>query len=83
MVNAHLLSLEPDHGVSQQVGDVKLPPLLNDVPMLADIPPADVREEEAPAGIVWVSVRLRVLVMDSVVPRPLEDVVLQGEGRPE
>lgn len=79
----HLLSLEPDHRVSQQVGNVQLPPLLDDIPVLADKQPPDVREEEAAPGVVGVSVRLRVLVVDAVVPGPLEDVVLQRECRPE
>lgn len=83
MVSVHLLSLEPDHRISQQVGDVKLPPLLDNIPMLADKQPPDMGEEEAPAGVVGISVRLRVLVVDSVVPGPLEDVVLQRECRPE
>ena len=83
MVSVHLLSLEPDHRISQQVGDVKLPPLLDNIPMLADKQPPDMGEEEAPAGVVGISVGLRVLVVDSVVPGPLEDVILQRECRPE
>lgn len=45
--------------------------------MLAHEQPANVGEEEAPHGIVWVCVRFRELVMDTVVPDPLIDVVLQ------
>lgn len=37
-------------------------------------------EEEASAGIVGVSIGLRVLVMDPVVPRPLKDVILESHG---
>lgn len=55
--------------------------------MLAHEEPADVGEEEAPAGVVRVRVRLRVLVVHAVVSAPLVDVVLhkkhggvRGEG---
>lgn len=50
--------------------------------MLANEQPPDVGEEETPAGIVGVSVGLRVLVMNSVVPGPFEDVILQKECKP-
>lgn len=36
VVSIHLLSLEPDHRISQQVSEVKLSPLLNDISMLAN-----------------------------------------------
>lgn len=58
MVCNYLLSLEPDHGISQQVSDVKLSPLLDDISVLANKQPPDVGEEEAPAGVVGVSVSL-------------------------
>lgn len=82
MVSIHLLSLEPDHRISQQVSDIQVSPLLDDISMLPNKQPPDVGEEEAPAGVVGVSVSLRVLVVDSMVPGPLEDVVLQRECRP-
>lgn len=72
----NLLSLEPDDGVVQQVGEVQLPALLDDVAVLAHEEPADVGEEEAAAGVVRVRVRLRVLVVHTVVPAPLVDVIL-------
>lgn len=77
----HLLSLELDHRISKQVSDVKLSPLLNDIWMLANQQPPDVGEEEASARIVGVRICLRVLVVGSVVPGPLEDVILQRECR--
>ena len=58
MVSVHLLSLESDHRISQQVSEVKFSPLLNDIWMFANKEPPDMREEEAPAGIVWVSIGL-------------------------
>lgn len=74
--HSHLLSLEPDDGVIQQVSEIQFPPLLYDVPVLAHEQPADVGEEEATAGIVRVRVRLGVLVVHTVVSAPLVDVVL-------
>ena len=58
MVSVHLLSLESDHRISQEVSDVQLSPLLDDIPMLPNKQPPNVGEEEAPAGIVGVSVSL-------------------------
>lgn len=58
VVSVHLLSLESDHRISQEVSDVQLSPLLDDIPMLPNKQPPNVGEEEAPAGIVGVSVSL-------------------------
>ena len=68
--------MEHDHRVRLQVRHLQLAPLLQDVGVLADEQPADVGEEETPQGIVGVGVRLRVLVVCAVVPRPFVDVVL-------
>lgn len=80
-VSLHLLSLESNHRISQQVSEVKLAPLLDDISMFANKQPPDMGEEETPAGIVRVSIGLWVLVVDSVVPGPLKDVILQREHR--
>lgn len=48
--------------------------------MLAHQQPADVGEEEAPFGIVGVRVGLGELVVDAVVPGPLEYVILVTGG---
>lgn len=47
--------------------------------MFADQQPADVGKEEPPGGIVGVGVRLGVLVVNSVVSRPLIYVILHTE----
>lgn len=73
---SHLLSLEPDNRVVQQVGEIQLPPLLYDIPVLTHKQPANVGEEEATAGIVRVRICLRVLVVHTVVSAPLVDVIL-------
>lgn len=73
-------SLEHHHLVGLQVGQVQLPAFFDDVGMLAHQQPADVGEEEPPFGVVGVRVGLRELVVDAVVPGPLEYVVLITGG---
>jgi len=73
---SHLLSLEPDNRVIKQVSEIQFPPLLYDIPVLPHKQPANVGEEEAAAGVVWVRICLRVLVVHTVVSAPLIDVVL-------
>lgn len=68
--------LEHNHRVCLEVLQLQLASLFDDVGMLADQQPADVGEEEAPLSVVGVGVRLRELVVDSVVPGPLVDVIL-------
>ena len=38
------------------------------------------REEESPGGVVWISGRLAVLVVRSVIPGPRVDGVLRGHA---
>lgn len=75
----HLLSLESDDGVIQQIGEIQLSSLFYDVFVLAHKQPANVGEEEAPHSIVRVCICLGELVVDTVVPGPLIDVILQGK----
>lgn len=42
--------------------------------------PTDVRVKESPMGIVWVSIRLTVFVMDTMVCNPIIKVTLQRKG---
>ena len=48
--------------------------------MLPHHQPSDVCEEEAPLGIVGVSIGLRILVMRSVISDPLQNVVLESKS---
>lgn len=72
-----LLFLEHDDFICLQVRQLQLLALLDDVGVLAYEQPANVSEEKAPHCIVGVGIRLRVLVVNPVVPRPLVDVVLE------
>ncbi len=55
---SHLLPLKHYNFVGQQVIELQLASFLNDVRVLAHQQPADVREEEAPHGVVRVGVGL-------------------------
>ena len=46
--------------------------------VLLDVKPAHVREEESSRGVVWVRVLLRVLVVNTVITRPVVDGALVG-----
>lgn len=75
----HLLSLEHNHFVGQQVLELQLSSPLDDFRVFAHQQPADVGEEEAPRGVVRVAVCLRVLVVHPVIPGPLVDIILWTE----
>jgi hypothetical protein len=72
----HILALESANGISIKVTEVALLALLLNVGMLAHKQPAAVSEEEAPFGVVGVSLSLGVLVMHAMVTAPLNDVIL-------
>lgn len=74
------LLLESEDGVLLQVGHVNTLALGDDVRVLPNQQPADVREEHAPVEVVGVGVGLSVLVVHAVVARPLDHVVLEGDG---
>ena len=72
-------ALEFDQWVFFQITHVDGLSLFDDVGMFSAQKPTDVREEEAPFGVVWVGIRLRELVMDAMVATPLVYVVFQGQ----
>lgn len=75
-----LLPLKHNNFVRLQVVEFELAPFLDDVGVFAHQQPADVREEEAPHGVVRVGLRLRVLVVNPVVSSPFVDIILE-QGR--
>lgn len=75
-----ILPLKHHNFVRQKVSEFQLASFLDDVGVFAHQQPANVREEETPDGVVGVGVRLRVFVVNPVVPGPLEDVILEGHG---
>lgn len=74
--NACSPPLKHNHFICLQVHHLQFPSLFNDVGVFANQQPTDVGEEKPPRGVVGVCVRLRVLVMDAVVPCPLVYVIL-------
>eukprot|EP00968_Pinguiococcus_pyrenoidosus_P003507 scaffold228_cov312-Pinguiococcus_pyrenoidosus.AAC.25 len=72
--------LEHDVAVGLQVREVQLSAGLDHVGVLLEVQPAHVREEEASRGVVRIGVGLRVLVVHPVVPRPVVDGALVGDG---
>lgn len=73
-----LLSLEYQDRVFVQITQVDGFALLDNVRMLADQKPSHMGEEEAPCCVMRIRVRLRVPVVDTVVARPFNDVILKS-----
>lgn len=69
-------SLKHNHFICRQVWQLQFFALFNNIGMFANHQPTNVGEEEPPSGIVGVCVCLGVLVVDTVVPRPLIYVIL-------
>lgn len=74
------LPLEHHHFVGLYVAQVQLLALLYHIWVLAHQQPANVGEEKAPHGVVGVCICLGEFVVDTMVPDPLVDVILQGKG---
>lgn len=71
-----LLLLEHDDGIRFQVGHIDRLSFFLDHDMFSGHEPTHVGEEEASLGVMGVRVGLRVLVVNSVISRPLVDAVL-------
>ena len=74
------LSLEHNNGISSNVIHGNPFPFRVDIPVFLDKQPAHVGKEEPSVGIVGVSVSVGKLMVDSMVPDPFIDVVLQSHG---
>lgn len=71
--------MELDYRIAGDVSHVDEPAFLDAFGVLSQHKPADVCVQEAPVGVMWIAVRLRVLVMDAVVAHPVVDGVLAGD----
>ena len=76
IVVSNILSLIEYDRICQNITTVNHFPASDDFGVLLAHEPSHVREEEASFGVVWISVRLRELVMSSVVSSPYIDVIL-------
>jgi len=74
------LLLESKNWISLQVFNAQLLALLLDILMLAHEEPAHVGEEKSTSGFVRIGIGFAVLVMDSVITRPFDDMILKGES---
>lgn len=70
--------LKHDDGISFEIGVVIKPLLQADVWMLFAGQPADVSKKEAALRVVWISIRVRVLVVDPMTDSPRVHGVLTG-----
>ncbi len=72
--------LQPHHRIGHQVGGVDDGVLRLAVAVLLPEEPADVRVEEAPAGVVRIGVSVGELVVLAVVAGPVQNRVHETEG---
>ena len=76
--NRFLPLLPKNDGIFLQIGHVNSGTLFHHLRMLSEEKPANVREEETSLGVMWIRVAVREFMMNSVVSRPLENVILRS-----
>lgn len=79
LIIQHLLLLEHQDGIGTQIGSINTLSLGLDLWMLLAQQPANVREEEATSSVVWISIGFRVLVMYTMIARPMVGGILEGD----
>lgn len=72
-----ILPLKHHNFVGVQVSKLQLASFLNNVRVFAHQQPANVSKEEAPDGVVRVSISLRIFVVNPVVTSPFKDIILK------
>eukprot|EP00978_Attheya_sp_CCMP212_P027734 scaffold93559_cov49-Attheya_sp.AAC.2 len=73
------LLLKHDKGVFAQITKVQLASGRNHVWVLLDKEPSHVSKEKTSGGIVRISIRLGVFVVNTMVPRPVKNTALIGD----
>lgn len=73
-----LPALPDDNGILLQITHVDRGSLADHIRMFADQEPAHVREEETSLRVMGVRISVREFMMDSVIPHPLVNVILQN-----
>ena len=81
ILQAKLPLLPHDEGVRLKIAHIDGLPLLDDFRVWCKHQPADVREQEPTASIMRIRVRLAVLMVHSVVQRPMIHVALPTQFR--
>lgn len=77
---AKIPSLEHDNSIVVQITQVDLFSLRNDIRVLFNQQPSDVREEETVFGIVRVGIGFGVLMVNTMVPRPFKNIILCSDA---
>lgn len=73
-----LPALPNDNRILLEIAHVDRGTLADDIRMLAYQEPAHVREEEASLRVVRICIRVRKLMMDSVIPHPFVNMILRN-----
>jgi len=81
ILEAKLPLLSHDDGVRLEIAHIDGFPLLQDFRVWCKHQPADVREKESTASIMWIRVSLAILMVHPVVQRPLIHVALPTQFR--
>jgi len=74
-----VFSLEGEHWIGGEIGQVKLRAHFLDLRVLLGQQPAHVREEETAVDVVRIGICVSPLVMASVIATPLNDIILEGD----
>lgn len=77
----HLLPLKHYNLVRQQIVKLQFASFFNDIRVFAHQQPANMSEEEAPNGVVRISICLWIFVVNSVVSCPFKDIILRIQGQ--
>lgn len=72
--------MELNNGIVFNVTHVDLLSTFQDFWMLTQHQPANVSEEEATIGIMWISISFGIFMMDTMISYPIVNGVLCGEN---
>jgi hypothetical protein len=73
----NLLSLEQQSRIMLQVTHVDFSPDSFNVRVLFDQKPSTVGKEKSPLGVMWISIGVGELVMNTMITNPFQDVFLR------
>lgn len=73
-------ALPDDNKILLEIAHINRSPFADDIRMLTDQKPTHVRKEETPLRVVRIRVRVREFMMDSVIPHPLINMILESYG---
>lgn len=77
-IRDYLLLVELNNRIGEDVAHINGSSLLKNLGMFVEHQPADMCKEESTVGVMWISVCLRVLVMNSMISHPIVKRVLSS-----